>query len=57
MENIKKYLGLILIVIAAIVMLVVMITDNITNTTLAIAGGLGVLGLLVQVFIGRSIDY
>lgn len=57
MENIKKYLGLVLIVIAAIIMLVVMITDNVNNTTLAIAGGLGVVGLLVQVFIGRSIDY
>jgi heme/copper-type cytochrome/quinol oxidase subunit 4 len=57
MENIKKYLGLALIVIAAIIMLVVMITDNVNNTTLAIAGGLGVVGLLVQVFIGRSIDY
>lgn len=57
MENITKYLGLGLIVIGAIVMLVVMMTDNVNNTTLAIAGGLGIVGLLVQIFVGRSIDY
>lgn len=57
MENITKYLGLVLIVLGAIVMLVVMITDNVNNTTLAIAGGLGIVGLLVQIFVGRSIDY
>lgn len=56
MEKIKKYVGLIIIVIAALVMLVVMATDNVTNTTLAIAGGLGIVGLLVQVFMGRKID-
>lgn len=57
MENITKYLGLGLIVLGALVMLVVMITDNVSNTTLAIAGGLGIVGLLVQIFVGRSIDY
>ncbi len=57
MENITKYLGIILIVVAAVLMLIFMLTDNITNTTLTIAGGLGVVGLLVQVFVGRRVDY
>lgn len=57
MENFTKYLGLILIVLAAVLMLVFFLTDNVTNTTLAISGGLGVIGLLAQVFIGRRIDY
>lgn len=56
MENIKKYVGLIIIVIAAIIMLIILATDNVTNTTLMIAGGLGIVGLLVQVFLGRRID-
>lgn len=57
MENVTKYLGLILIALAAVLMLIFMMTDYVTNTTLAISGGLGVVGLLVQVFIGRSVDY
>lgn len=56
MENITKNLGLIIIVIAAILMLVVMMTDNVNNTWLATAGGLGILGLLVQIYIGRSMN-
>lgn len=57
MENITKYLGLILIIVAAIFMLVVFLIDSVSNTTLAIAGGLSIIGLLVQVFVGRSVDY
>lgn len=56
MENVTKYLGLILIALAAVLMLIFMLTDYVNNTTLAISGGLGVVGLLVQVFVGRSID-
>lgn len=56
-SNVTSYVGLIIIVLAALIMLVVFITDNVNNTTLAISGGLGVIGLLVQVFVGRSVDY
>lgn len=56
-SNVTSYAGLIIIVLAALIMLVVFITDSVNNTTLAISGGLGVIGLLVQVFIGRSVDY
>lgn len=57
MENITKYVGLIIIALAAVLMLIFMMADYVTNTTLAIAGGLGVVGLLVQIFVGRSVDY
>lgn len=56
-SNITSYAGLFIIVLAALFMLIVYISDNVTNTTLAIAGGLGVVGLLVQIFVGRSVDY
>ena len=57
MKNITSYIGLIIIVVAAIFMLVIYATGNTSNTMLAIAGGIGIIGLLVQIFVGRSIDY
>lgn len=57
MKNITSYLGLIIIVLAAIYMLIIYATGNTTNTLLAVGGGLAILGLLVQVFVGRSVDY
>lgn len=56
-STLTTYAGLIIIVLAALIMLVIYLTDNVNNTTLAISGGLGVVGLLVQVFVGRSVDY
>lgn len=56
-NDIKSYAGLFVIALAALFMLIVYLTDNVTNTTLAISGGLAVIGLLVQVFIGRAVDY
>lgn len=56
-SKLTTYAGLILIVIAALIMIIVYLTDNVNNTTLAISGGLGIAGLLVQVFVGRSVDY
>ena len=57
MKNVTTYLGLIIIVLAAIFMLVIYALDYTSNTMLAIGGGLAVIGLLVQVFVGRSVDY
>lgn len=56
-NDIKSYAGLFIIALAALFMLVIYLTDNVNNTTLAISGGLAVAGLLVQVFIGRAVDY
>lgn len=56
-STLTTYAGLIIILLAALIMLVIYLTDNVNNTTLAISGGLGVVGLLVQVFVGRSVDY
>lgn len=56
MQNITRYLGLVIIVIAAIVLIVAMAMGEPSNTILGIAAGLGVLGLLLQVFIGRAVD-
>ena len=56
-DKITTYAGLFIIVAAALFMLIIYIADYVNNTTLAIAGGLGVIGLLVQVFVGRSVDY
>lgn len=56
-SKITTYAGLIIIVLAALFMLIVFIIDSVNNTTLAIAGGFGIVGLLVQVFVGRSVDY
>ena len=57
MKNLTSYIGLMIIVLAAIFMLVIYATGNTSNTMLAIAGGLGIIGLLVQIFVGRSVDY
>ena len=57
MKNITSYIGLLIIVLAAIFMLVIYATGNTSNTLLAVGGGLAVIGLLVQVFVGRSVDY
>ena len=57
MKNITSYIGLLIIVLAAIFMLVIYATGNTSNTLLAVGGGMAVIGLLVQVFVGRSVDY
>jgi predicted RNA methylase len=57
MKNFTGYLGLIVILIGALVMLVAYIMGNLNNTALALGAGLGVLGLLIQVFLGRAADY
>ncbi len=57
MKNVTSYIGLFIIVLAAIFMLVIYATGNTSNTMLAIGGGLGIVGLLVQIFVGRSVDY
>ena len=56
MENLSRYLGLVIIVIAAIVLIVAMAMGEPSNTILGIAAVLAVIGLLVQIFIGRSVD-
>jgi hypothetical protein len=56
MENLTRYLGLVVICIAAIILIVAMAIGEPTNTVLAIAAILGVVGLLLQVFIGRAVD-
>lgn len=56
MQNITRYLGLVIIVIAAIILIVAMAMGEPTNTVLGIAGLLAVAGLLVQIFIGRAQD-
>ncbi len=56
MENFSRYLGLVIILIGAIVLIVAMAMGEPTNTMLGIAAILAVVGLLVQVFIGRSVD-
>lgn len=57
MKNITGYLGLILILVGALVMLGAYLSVGINNTALAIGVGLGIIGLLVQVFMGRATDY
>ncbi|EMR02230.1 hypothetical protein [Cesiribacter andamanensis] len=56
MQNITRYLGLVVICIAAIILIIAMAMGEPSNTVLATAAILGILGLLLQVFIGRSVD-
>jgi hypothetical protein len=57
MENITRYIGLILIVLAAIIMISgYAIYGSPPNEFLAISSIMGIIGLLVQVFVGRAAD-
>ena len=56
MQNISRYLGLVIIVIAAIILIVAMAMGDPSNTVLATSAIMAVVGLLVQVFIGRAND-
>ena len=56
MENFSRYLGLVVIVIAAIIIIVAMAMGEPSNTVLGVAAALAVVGLLLQVFIGRAAD-
>ena len=56
MQNLSRYLGLVVIVLAAIILIVGMAMGEPSNTLLGISAGLAVVGLLVQIFIGRSVD-
>lgn len=56
MENFSRYLGLVIILIGAIVLIVAMAMGEPSNTMLGIATILAVAGLLVQIFIGRASD-
>ncbi|MBW3544513.1 MAG: hypothetical protein KY428_02745 [Bacteroidetes bacterium] len=56
MENFSRYLGLVIILIGAIVLIVAMAMGEPSNTMLGIATILAVVGLLVQIFIGRASD-
>jgi heme A synthase len=56
MQNISRYLGLVVIVIAAVILIVAMAMGEPSNTILGTAAILAVVGLLVQVFIGRAAD-
>jgi preprotein translocase subunit SecY len=56
MENLTRYLGLVIILIGAIVVIVAMAMGEPSNTMLGTGAILAVVGLLVQIFIGRSSD-
>lgn len=56
MQNISRYLGLVIIVIAAIILIVAMAMGEPSNTILGTAAILAVIGLFVQIIIGRNND-
>lgn len=56
MKSLLKYLGILIILIGAVVLIVATLNEASTNLPLAIGGAAITLGLIVQVFVGRRIE-
>ena len=56
MKNFLKNLGIIIILIGVIILVFKTLGSGLSNAPLAIGGGLIVIGLIVQIVLGRYID-
>ncbi|HKK58710.1 MAG TPA: hypothetical protein VJ937_04485 [Salinivirga sp.] len=56
MKNFLKNLGIIIILIGVIILVIKTLSSGLSNAPLAIGGGLIVIGLIVQIVLGRYIE-
>lgn len=56
MKRLLKYLGILIILIGAVILIISTVSEISSNTTLAIGGAAIVLGILAQVVIGRYVE-
>ncbi len=56
MKNFLKNLGIIIILLGVIILVIKTLSQGLSNAPLAIGGALIVIGLIVQIVIGRYIE-